>query len=123
MIYTCPESPAWHIKHGKRYDRAFKCLRSLRNSDLVAAREIYSSYQQDQIKVISQDQESSFWGKVYDLATVPRIRRAATASYVVMLSQQLCGINIIAFYSSTVRPWDFPAELLVLSSSPCRQGH
>ncbi|RVX75303.1 hypothetical protein B0A52_00656 [Exophiala mesophila] len=102
MIYTCPESPAWHIKHGKRYDRAFQCLRTLRTTDLVAAKEIYSSSQQDQIKVKSQGQELSFWARLYDLVTVPRIRRAATASYVVMLSQQLCGINIIAFYSSTI---------------------
>lgn len=37
-----------------------------------------------------------------DLLSVPRIRRALVASYVVMLSQQLCGINIISFYSSTI---------------------
>jgi MFS family permease len=37
-----------------------------------------------------------------ELFTVPRIRRATLASYTVMLSQQLCGINIIAFYSSSI---------------------
>jgi len=30
------------------------------------------------------------------------VRRATLASFIVMLAQQMCGINIIAFYSSTV---------------------
>jgi hypothetical protein len=65
--------------------------------------------------------ETSFTGKIIELFTIPRNRRAAVAAYVVMLSQQLCGstlslhqqldhhtdkpfhkVNIIAFYSSTV---------------------
>lgn len=34
--------------------------------------------------------------------TVPRLRRATVASGTVMLARQMCGINIIAFYSSTI---------------------
>lgn len=34
--------------------------------------------------------------------TIPRVRRATLASFVVMLAQQMCGINIVAFYSSTI---------------------
>ncbi len=30
------------------------------------------------------------------------VRRATLASWVVMIAQQMCGINIIAFYSSSV---------------------
>lgn len=37
-----------------------------------------------------------------ELFTIPRVRRATLASFVVMLAQQMCGINIIAFYSSTI---------------------
>jgi len=37
-----------------------------------------------------------------ELFTIPRIRRATQASGIVMIAQQMCGINIIAFYSSTV---------------------
>ena len=37
-----------------------------------------------------------------ELFTIPRVRRATLASFTVMLAQQMCGINIIAFYSSTV---------------------
>lgn len=32
----------------------------------------------------------------------PRIRRATVAAVTVMTCQQLCGINVIAFYSSTI---------------------
>lgn len=37
-----------------------------------------------------------------ELFTIPRIRRATQASGIVMIAQQMCGINIIAFYSSTI---------------------
>ena len=37
-----------------------------------------------------------------ELFTIPRIRRATMGAYTVMLAQQLCGINIVAFYSSTI---------------------
>jgi len=37
-----------------------------------------------------------------EIFTIPRMRRAVLASFVVMIAQQMCGINIIAFYSSTV---------------------
>jgi len=37
-----------------------------------------------------------------ELFTIPRVRRATLASWTVMIAQQMCGINIIAFYSSTV---------------------
>jgi MFS family permease len=32
----------------------------------------------------------------------PRVRRATVAALTVMVAQQLCGINVIAFYSSTI---------------------
>jgi len=37
-----------------------------------------------------------------ELFTTPRLRRAVQASGIVMIGQQMCGINIIAFYSSTI---------------------
>ena len=37
-----------------------------------------------------------------ELFTIPRVRRATLASFTVMIAQQMCGINIIASYSSTV---------------------
>jgi hypothetical protein len=39
---------------------------------------------------------------LWDLFAVPRNRRAALASFIVMFGQQFCGINVIAYYSSSV---------------------
>ena len=36
------------------------------------------------------------------LFTVPRNRRAALASTIVMFMQQFCGVNVIAYYSSNI---------------------
>jgi len=44
----------------------------------------------------------NYFARFTELFTVPRIRRATLASFVVMIAQQMCGINIIAFYSSTI---------------------
>lgn len=46
--------------------------------------------------------KSSVFTRFVELFTVPRIRRATWASGIVMIGQQMCGINIIAFYSSTI---------------------
>ncbi|KXN90282.1 Putative polyol transporter 1, partial [Leucoagaricus sp. SymC.cos] len=45
---------------------------------------------------------STYISRFMELFTVPRLRRATLASWVVMIAQQMCGINIIAFYSSSV---------------------
>ena len=37
-----------------------------------------------------------------ELFSVPRNRRAALASFIVMFMQQFCGVNVIAYYSSNV---------------------
>lgn len=91
LVYLCPESPAWYTKHEGRYDLAFKSLRRLRNTDLQAAKEIYYTYVQRRVKSKTIQREASFWGKILELFTIPRIRRATVAANVVMLSQQLCG--------------------------------
>lgn len=40
--------------------------------------------------------------RILELFTVPRNRRAALGSFIVMFMQQFCGVNVIAYYSSTV---------------------
>lgn len=104
MVYMCPESPAWHMKAG-RFDRAYQSLSQLRNVEVQAAKELYASYLQQQARSKSTSLSStsaSYLFRFTELFSVPRIRNATIASYTVMLSQQLCGINIIAFYSSTI---------------------
>ncbi|PVH75720.1 hypothetical protein DL98DRAFT_536290 [Cadophora sp. DSE1049] len=99
-IYFCPESPRWYMKKG-RYRDAYKSLVRLRNSELQAARDLYYIHAQLDLeaRVIKQD---SHIAKFTELFTIPRVRRATLASFTVMLAQQMCGINIIAFYSATV---------------------
>lgn len=42
----------------------------------------------------------NYWQKLGQLFTIKRIRRAMLAAVVVMVSQQLCGVNVLALYSS-----------------------
>nr|POF26310.1 myo-inositol transporter 2 [Quercus suber] len=44
----------------------------------------------------------NYWQKLYQLFTVKRNRRALLAAVVCMVSQQLCGVNALSFYSSTL---------------------
>jgi sugar porter (SP) family MFS transporter len=99
-IYFCPESPRWLMKKG-RYAEAYKSLLRLRNSPLQAARDLYYVHAQLVIEhqVIGN---TNYAQRIVELFTIPRVRRATLASFVVMIAQQMCGINIIAFYSSSV---------------------
>ncbi|RMZ77923.1 hypothetical protein DV738_g4102, partial [Chaetothyriales sp. CBS 135597] len=102
LIYTLPESPSWLIKRTGRYDQAFVSLCRFRKTDLQAAAELYASYLQHRAQDSLSAAKSSYGQQLVDLATKPRLRRATLAAYSVMLCQQLCGINIIAFYSSSI---------------------
>ncbi|KAK0269219.1 hypothetical protein LTR35_014927 [Friedmanniomyces endolithicus] len=87
----------------RRYDLAYASLSRLRNTELQAAIEIYSAYLSRRHHVkMHGDERQTFITKLRSLFTVPRTRYALYASSTVMLSQQLCGINIIAFYSTTI---------------------
>ncbi|KAK4574529.1 hypothetical protein LTR86_001370 [Recurvomyces mirabilis] len=99
-IYFCPESPRWLMKKG-RYSQAYKSLLRLRNHPIQAARDLYYVHAQLLIehKIIGQ---TNYAQRILELFTIPRVRRATLASFTVMIAQQMCGINIIAFYSSSV---------------------
>ena len=95
-----PESPRWYMKKG-RYTSAFKSFCRLRNSELQAARDLYYVHCQLAEEMVVR-KKSNYFSRFMELFTIPRIRRATLASFVVMIAQQMCGINVIAFYSSTV---------------------
>ncbi|KAF8578406.1 hypothetical protein K439DRAFT_1663739 [Ramaria rubella] len=99
-IYFCPESPRWYMKKG-RYREAYQSLCRLRNTPVQAARDLYYIHAQlaAESDIIGQ---SNYVTRFIELFTIPRVRRATLASFVVMIAQQMCGINIIAFYSSTI---------------------
>ncbi|KAJ5669908.1 sugar transporter [Penicillium maclennaniae] len=99
-IFFCPESPRWYMKKG-RYKDAFSALKSLRNTPIQAARDLCAIHAQ-----LAHERKltdgNNYATRFIQLFTVPRIRRATLASFTVMIAQQMCGINIVAFYSSTI---------------------
>ena len=84
-----------------RYQDSFRSFCRLRNSELQAARELYYAHRQ----VI--EEHHAFQGKnlatrIWELISVPRLRRATVASAWIVISQQFSGINIMSFYSSSI---------------------
>ncbi|KAK5022251.1 hypothetical protein LTR16_012435, partial [Cryomyces antarcticus] len=88
------------MKKGK-YAKAYKSLVRLRNTPLQAARDLYYVHAQLMIEAAIIGQ-TNYAQRIIELFTIPRVRRATLASFTVMIAQQMCGINIIAFYSSSV---------------------
>ncbi|POR31595.1 Uncharacterized protein TPAR_08192 [Tolypocladium paradoxum] len=100
LIYLCPESPRWYMKK-ERYVDAWKSMLVLRNHEIQVARDIYYISAQLEIEkeIIGK---TTYVTRFTQLFTIPRVRRANLAAFTVMIAQQMCGINIIAFYSTTI---------------------
>ena len=99
-IWFCPESPRWLMKKGRYYD-AFKSMQKIRSHPIIGARDFYYSY----ILYVEEQKlarGAGYFQRLRDCFTVPRIRRANYGASTVMIAQQMCGINIISFYSSTI---------------------
>ncbi|EIW72341.1 hypothetical protein TREMEDRAFT_24694 [Tremella mesenterica DSM 1558] len=100
LVWFIPESPRWLMKRNN-YPKAFRSFLRLRKSQIQAARDMFYAHCQ-----IQEENEAfhgtSWFTRMRDIFTVPRLRTANLASWVVMISQQLCGINVMAYYSSTV---------------------
>jgi sugar porter (SP) family MFS transporter len=97
MIYFAPESPRWYINKG-RYEDAFKSMVRLRRTRLQAARDLF--YMNALLEIEADIQGNR--NLLLDLFRIPRNRRAAQASGLVMFMQQFCGVNVIAYYSTTL---------------------
>ncbi|CAE6405231.1 unnamed protein product [Rhizoctonia solani] len=98
QVYLCPESPRWLMGKG-RYLKAFESLCRLRKTKIMAARDLYYIHT---LLVAEEQVKPSGKLRIFELFTVPRNRRAALGSFIVMFMQQFCGVNVIAYYSSTV---------------------
>ncbi|OQD69216.1 hypothetical protein PENPOL_c002G03242 [Penicillium polonicum] len=121
LVFMCPESPRFLIQRNK-YADAYKSLLELRGTPIQAARDLYyihAQLQTEAIKIWHPHEDKSWWSereqiyayqswinrgnffqRMMCLATNPRTRRACMVALIVMASQQLCGINVLAFYSS-----------------------
>lgn len=100
QVYFCPESPRWLIQHGK-IDKAFTSFRIFRPTDLQAARDLYYAYVQVELER-KVNKGKNFFTMFWELFSVPRNARATLASWIVMFMQQFCGVNVIAYYSTTI---------------------
>ena len=105
-IWFVPESPRW-LMSKRRYSKAYKSLLRLRSTPLQAARDLYFIHAQLVAEALMVEESAlatndNVFTRFVELFTIPRVRRATWASGIVMIGQQMCGINIIAFYSGTV---------------------
>ncbi|KAL8735068.1 MAG: hypothetical protein Q9181_002952 [Wetmoreana brouardii] len=130
LVFVGSESPRWLIKK-KRYREAYSVLLRLRENPLLAARDLVFIWAQLQVEttlfmrtntdVIDLEnripyldpqvylREIGLFGyarRITQLFTIPRARRATLASFIVMLAQQMSGINVFAFLASTLFEYD-----------------
>ena len=99
-VFFCPESPRWLMKHGK-VAKGFRSMNRLRAHPIIAARDYYYSYVIYQEELVAA-RGAGYFSRLRDCFTVGRIRRANYGASTAMLAQQMCGINIISFYSSSI---------------------
>ncbi|KAJ4862128.1 sugar transporter domain-containing protein [Trichoderma breve] len=99
-MFFCPESPRFHLIKGPNYDvqKAYTCMRRIRNTELQALRDIYLVYKSLEQQAMGLD----FLRQFTQLFQQRRLYNALISTSTVNLAQQLCGINVLAFYSGTL---------------------
>lgn len=132
-VFCLPESPRWRIAkaqktrdtktRSKQYRTAFQDLMRLRNSELLAARDmILIHYRLEREEELRKLADIPWYRRgVYELFSKRRNRRAMTASLIVMFFQQFCGINVLIYYSSYIlldAKYSADKALLVSQHSP-----
>ncbi|KAI0888075.1 uncharacterized protein GGS22DRAFT_197936 [Annulohypoxylon maeteangense] len=115
-LYFCPESPRYYMRQrtsSYNPQKAYEILLKLRKTELQALRDVYLVYKSVQLEEYSDDIDDgppkglfghleNYVSQYRQLFTQRRLRNAAISSSIVALSQQLCGINVLAFYSGTL---------------------
>lgn len=94
-----PESPRW-LMGKERHLEAYDSLKQLRYSEIEAARDCF--YQYVLLKEEGAYGEAPYYKRLIEMFTVRRNRNGALGAWVVMFMQQFCGINVIAYYSSSI---------------------
>ncbi|OPB36848.1 hypothetical protein A0O28_0059280 [Trichoderma guizhouense] len=117
-MFFCPESPRFHLIKGPNYDvqKAYTCMRRIRNTELQALRDIYLVYkslEQQAMGLGDMDPHAfrspgfmwvmrDFLRQYMQLFQQRRLYNALISTSTVNLAQQLCGINVLAFYSGAI---------------------
>ncbi|KAL7951280.1 MFS general substrate transporter [Trichoderma barbatum] len=115
VLFFCPESPRYHLTRGPNYNvqKAFICMAKIRNTELQALRDmyvVYKSLEQNSMGLGDLDAHAfrspgftwvmrDFLGQYAQLFRQRRLYNAVISTSTVNLAQQLCGINVLAFYS------------------------
>ena len=78
--------------------KAYRSLTRFRNTELQAARELYyvhAQMQEEELLIAASGVavNANVFTRFVELFTIPRVRRATQASGIVMIAQQMCGIN------------------------------
>jgi hypothetical protein len=107
VLLLCPESPRYHLMKGPNYspERAYQILRTLRNTELQALRDMYTvhksieeEYMGSVINNAHAKLSPGFWWTIRDfgrqfrqLFQQRRLYNAVMSTSTVALAQQLCG--------------------------------
>ncbi|RKK97680.1 hypothetical protein BFJ68_g13924 [Fusarium oxysporum] len=97
QVYFCPESPRWYMERG-RFDKALRSVKKLRFSPVQATRDMYYAYKLLEIERGEREGRNL----LKEFFTVRRNRRAAQSAWFCMFMQQFCGVNVIAYYSTSI---------------------
>ncbi|KAF4334827.1 sugar transporter [Fusarium beomiforme] len=123
LMYTvakCPESFRYYLMPGSRKyspEKAYASLLRLRNTKIQAVRDLFLAYQGIKKELQNENYNDSnasskprtpvlgavghYVLQYWRILKVHRLRNAAITTGIVALSQQLSGINLMAFYGGT----------------------
>ncbi|KAL8705235.1 MAG: hypothetical protein Q9201_001651 [Fulgogasparrea decipioides] len=125
LLWSQPESPRWHLQQAfkrleragnshsekskvrfeekarRHFEKAYLSLYTLRSNHLETGRDFFVLWYllKDEIQ---RTGASSGRRRMVDLWRIPRCRHAFVAGLILMFLQQFCGVNVLAYYSSTV---------------------
>ena len=80
QVFLCPESPRWYMGKG-RYGDAYQSMMRLRRHRIQAARDIFYMH----TLLEAEKEMKSGRNRVVEMFTIPRNRRAAQGSWIVMV--------------------------------------